>query len=323
MTGRPGRERVLTVTPNPSVDRTLELAALERGAVLRATSTRIDPGGKGVNVTRALVANGHDSLAVLPLGGADGELLRRLLTEEATPHRAVPAGAPTRTNITLREPDGTVTKVNAPGARLDPPSLAALVAEVVDALPGAAWLVLCGSLPAGAPVDLYATLTEEGHAAGVKVAVDASGPPLAAALAARPDLLKPNLGELAELVGRALRSTGDAVAAAAEVHRAGAGTVLVSLGADGALLVDGAHPMLAVPAAVDVQSDVGAGDALLAGFLSAGASGPEALRTAVAWGAAAVALPGTGVPGPAAVDASAVTLTPARAGPAPPLTVAG
>lgn len=307
MTGR----MIVTVTPNPSVDRTLEVGRIERGAVIRATSTRIDAGGKGVNVSRALVANGHATLAVLPLGGGDGEVLARLLVDDGIPHRRVSTGAATRSNITLSEPDGTVTKVNAPGAPLLPAELDALVEVVIASLAGATWLVLCGSLPAGAPTDLYATLTERAHAAGVRVAVDTSGAPLAEALSARPDLIKPNLAELSELAGRSLLTVDDVIAAA-ERTREGAATVVVSLGAAGALLVDGSEPMLAVPPQVAARSDVGAGDTLLAGFLAAGGTGSEALRGGVAWAAAAVALPGTEVPGPHAIDLRAVTIRPAR-----------
>lgn len=303
---------IVTVTPSPSVDRTLEVVRLDRGAVMRATSTRIDPGGKGVNVARALVANGHASLAVLPLGGGDGDVLARLLLDGNIPHRPVATTAGTRSNITLSEPDGTVTKVNAPGPALHPLELDALVDAAIASLAGATWLVGCGSLPEGAPAGLYATLTERAHAAGVRVAVDTSGRPLRAALAAGPDLIKPNLAELAELVGRPLTTVDEIIAAAGETRAAGAGAVVVSLGSRGALLVDGTEPVLAVPPTVAARSDVGAGDSLLAGFLAAGGAGPDALRVGVAWGAAAVALPGTEVPGPAAIDVAAVTVRPAH-----------
>lgn len=303
---------IVTVTPNPSVDRTLEVARIERGAVLRATSTRIDAGGKGVNVTRALVANGNDSLAVLPLGGGDGAVLARLLAEGGIPHRTVTTAAGTRSNVTLSEPDGTVTKVNAPGAPLAPGEIEALVDAAIIAMRGAAWLVGCGSLPDAAPAGIYATLVEHAHGAGLRAAVDTSGAPLAAALAARPDVIKPNLAELAELAGRELATVDDVIAAADAARAAGAATVVVSLGARGALLVDGNEPVLAVPPAVAARSDVGAGDSLLAGFLAAGGEGADALRAGVAWAAAAVALPGTEMPGPGSVDIGAVAIRPAR-----------
>lgn len=302
---------IVTVTPNPSVDRSLEVGLIQRGAVLRATSTRIDAGGKGVNVSRALVANGYASLAVLPLGGGDGDVLSRLLVDGGIPHRPVSTGTGTRSNITLSEPDGTVTKVNAPGPPLQHAELDALV-NAVASLPGASWLVLCGSLLAGGPADYYAVLTERAHAAGVRVAVDTSGAPLRAALVARPDLIKPNLAELAELAGRPLVSVDGVIVAAEEAREAGVGAVVVSLGASGALLVDGTEPVLAIPPDVAARSDVGAGDTLLAGFLAAGGAGVEALRTGVAWAAAAVALPGTEVPGAGAIDVSAVAVRPAR-----------
>lgn len=306
---------IVTVTPNPSVDRTLEVTRVRRGEVLRATSTRIDAGGKGVNVARALIANGLDALAVLPLGGGDGHLLGRLLADAGIPHCAVPTAAATRSNVTLSEPDGTVTKVNAPGEPLTPAELDAFVEATAAVLPRASWLVGCGSLPDGAPPDLYATLIERAHAAGASVAIDTSGTPLQGAVAAGPDLIKPNVAELAELVGRPLPSLDAVVAAAHQVRAAGVATVVVSLGATGAVLVgDDDEALLAVPPAVVPRSDVGAGDTLLAGFLAtlaAGGSAADALRHGVAWAAAAVALPGTSVPGPEAIDPAAVEIRPA------------
>lgn len=309
---------VVTVTPNPSVDRTLEIDRLARGAVHRAHATRLDAGGKGVNVTRALSANGHATVAVLPLGGPDGRLLAALLDASAVPYQAVAVEAPTRSNITLTEADGSSTKVNAPGWPLPPEALAELVEATIAALGPGGWLVGCGSLPDGVPAGFYATVTARAHAAGARVAIDSSGPALAAALTAGPDVIKPNLAELEELVGQRLHSIDEIVAAAQQVRALGAGAVVVSLGARGAILVDGGAPTLAIPGPVEARSDVGAGDTLLAGFLAAGAAGPEALRTAVAWGAAAVALPGTAVPGPDDINTARVELQPARG--AEPLT---
>jgi len=297
---------IVTVTPNPSVDRTLEVEQLVRGEVLRAASTRIDAGGKGVNVSRALVANGHPTEAVLPLGGPDGHVLSRLLGDGGIVHRAVRVSAATRTNVTVSERDGTVTKVNAPGDPLSDRELDALVGATVDALADATWLVGCGSLPDGAPATLYRTLTERAHAHGVRVAIDTSGAPLAAAISVAPDVVKPNLAELSELVGRPLLTIDEVIDAAEAVRAAGPSIVVVSLGAHGAVLVDGGPPFLAVPPLVVPRSDVGAGDTLLAGFLASGAAGAASLRVGVAWAAAAVTLPGTSVPKPTDIDLDAV-----------------
>jgi 1-phosphofructokinase len=169
--------------------------------------------------------------------------------------------------------------------------VAALVAAALDGT-GVTWLAGCGSLPAGVPVDLYARLATDARRAGVRTAIDTSGPALRAAVAAGPDLVKPNAHELAEITGRDLDTLGDVVDAAGRLRAQGVRAVLASLGADGAVLVDEQGALHAEAPVPRVVSTVGAGDALLAGFLSAG-GGRAALRTAMTWGAAAVQHDGT------------------------------
>jgi 1-phosphofructokinase len=287
---------IVTLTLNPSLDRAIEVESLERGAVIRAASAHLDPGGKGVNVSRALLGNGIGSTAVVPCGGDEGEQLVRLLRAEGVRVHAVPIAGPTRSNITIAEPDGTVTKINEPGARLHPEELDALAAAVLEAAGPGDWAVVCGSLPPGVPVDVYARLCRRLDAAGIRVAVDSSGPALVAAVAAGPALVKPNREELAEAAGRPIASLGDAVDAAKELRALGAGEVLASLGADGAVLVEADGVTVGEAPVASRRSSVGAGDALLAGFLAAGGLGAEALAEALAWGAAAVGLPGSRMP---------------------------
>ncbi|PWD51749.1 1-phosphofructokinase [Serinibacter arcticus] len=300
---------IVTVTLNPSVDRTVEIALLERGRVTRATGSGIHPGGKGVNVTRALLANGHDSLALLPVGGADGRRLVELLEHDAVAHVAVPVQGETRSNITIAEPDGTTTKLNATGERLLPAELDAVTARLLEVASAGDWVVLCGSLPPGVDDDVYARATTALRAAGMHVVVDTSGPALNAALPAGPDLIKPNAEELAAAVGREVTTIGEAVEAASELRAQGVGTVVISLGGAGAVLVDGEGVLAGTSYAPEVRSSVGAGDCFLAGYLSARDGGREvALRTALAFGAAAVQLPGSQVPTPEDVDLSAARL---------------
>jgi 1-phosphofructokinase len=231
----------------------------------------------------------------------------------------------TRSNITVAERDGTVTKINEPGAALTAAELDLVLTRVLaDAVPGS-WAVLCGSLPPGAPTDEYARMTRRLVQAGVRVAVDTSGPALARAVEAGPDLIKPNAEELAAAVGHPLDSRGDVIRAAQELRARGALRVLVSLGAAGAVLVDDEGVTLGEVVAVEPRSTVGAGDAFLAGFLAfertadlrrqtTGESPPSvevsraALRQALAWGAAAVQLPGSEMPGPADIDPGTVHL---------------
>ncbi|MDQ1673426.1 MAG: 1-phosphofructokinase [Frankiaceae bacterium] len=302
---------IITFTPNPSVDRTVEVDGLVRGAVLRATATRVDPGGKGVNVSRALAAAGCKTRAVLPSGGSEGLQLGALLEIEGIDVVPVPIDGAIRANVTVVEPDGTTTTLNALGPAISADEAAALVGAVEAAVTGPVdWVACCGSLPRGLADDFYADLVRTLAGSGARVCVDSSGAPLLAALDARPDLVKPNAEELAEAAGHPIRTLGDAVAAAEALRARGVGAVLASLGADGALLVDadGAHHGEAT--VLNPRSTVGAGDALLAGFLAGGGAGPHALREALAWGAAAVSLPGSRMPTPADLDHSSVRLHP-------------
>ncbi|MFJ4828012.1 1-phosphofructokinase [Streptomyces bacillaris] len=298
---------ILTVTPNPSLDRTYELPGLVRGTVLRATADRVDPGGKGINVSRAVAAAGHRTVAVAPMGGPEGDLLARLLGEHGIEAAGVPVTGSTRINVTLVEPDATLTKINAAGPELSAAEAEDVLEAVRTRSAAADWIACCGSLPRGLPPRWYAELVARSHRAGARIALDTSGAALTAALREGPDVIKPNAQELAEAVGRPLATVGDALKAAEELRERGAGAVLASLGADGQLLVEASGAYFATARVATVRSDVGAGDASLAGFLTAGGQGPRALASAVAHGAAAVQLAGSLMPTPADLDLSAVT----------------
>lgn len=308
---------IVTVTPNPSVDRTVSVDALLRGEVLRTSAQQLDPGGKGINVARALHANGHATTAVVPVGGPAGAQLLALLDGTGLDVVTVPIGGSVRSNITIAEPDGTVTKLNEPGPTLSDDEQARLIAATRAASAGADWLVVSGSLPPGTPHQLLHDLVAAGRAASARVAVDTSEEALLAALEARPDLIKPNAEELVAATGRALTSIGDVIDAARELLDRGVGAVLASLGPDGAIYVDGATCIHAELAVATPRSTVGAGDSTLAGFLTAATSPAEGLRAAVAYGAAAVSLPGSQVPAPhdLHLDAVEVQLEPDRARP--------
>ncbi|BDH03292.1 1-phosphofructokinase [Streptomyces seoulensis] len=300
---------ILTVTPNPSLDRTYEVPALDRGEVIRASGERMDPGGKGVNVSRAVAAAGRRTLAVLPLGGAPGALVAELLDAQGIEVAPVPVAGATRSNIALAEADGVLTKINAPGPELTAAEEESLLDTVRTHSADADWIACCGSLPLGLAPSWYADVVARAHSGGARIALDTSGPALLQALRARPDVVKPNAGELSAAVGRPLLTVGDAVKAAEELRAMGARAVLASLGADGQLLVDDEGTWFGSARVAAVRSNVGAGDSSLAGFLIAGGSGPEALASAVAHGAAAVCLPGSVMPTPADLDPASVTVT--------------
>ena len=283
---------IVTVTPNPSIDRTLHIPRLARGEVTRVTEATAEAGGKGVNVARDLALHGLATIAVVPLSAASAVEFEGLLAGAATVE-VVPVEGPVRVNISLVEPDGTVTKVNEPGPVLAESEVAALVDRVAGLTEGADWVAGCGSLPRGVPVDLYARLADR-LGRGTAVAVDADGPALRAAAHAGVGLLKPNRAELEGLVERTLPVLGDVIEAAQAVLGWGIGAVLVSLGADGAVYVAPGGATHAEAHIDDAVNSVGAGDALLAGFLAGGGT-RAGLRTAVAWSVAACRSPGTGM----------------------------
>lgn len=288
---------IVTVTANPSLDRTLEVAGLRRGQVHRISAVHVQPGGKGVNVARALVSNGVPARAIVPTGGVEGRQLIALLTDYDIEVCQVPSAGPVRINVSVVEPDATVTKLNEPGAALSDTEVSDLLDAILGNIADASWVVLAGSLPPGIDPAFYAEVIRRLDGRGIRVAVDTSGPALRAAVSAGPALIKPNREELEEVVGRKLPTVADIGGAARELRDSGVGTVLASLGGDGALLVDGDGVWHAEAPAV-VRSSVGAGDATLAGFLAAGGHGISALRQGVAWGAAAVSLPGSTMPRP-------------------------
>lgn len=314
---------IVTVTANPAIDRLLPLGEpLERGGVVRTTDSVDQPGGKGINVARVAAAAGADVTAVFPSPEHDS-LLRALdAVDERLPHVAVPVAHRVRVNLTLAEPDGTTTKLNAPGAPLSPAEAAGLTDAVLRTSRGATWVALCGSLPSGLPDAWYRELVPSLREQGALVAVDTSGAPLDAVLTepgSAPDLVKPNADELVDLLATdqvtaaALEDDPTLAGEYAQKLRAARGPrmVLLTLGAGGAVLATAGGSWFAAAPTIRARSTVGAGDASLAGFLlawEAGRPAPDCLTHAVRHGSAAASLPGSTPPTPHDVaDIGAVT----------------
>lgn len=321
---------ILTVTPSPGLDRTYRAAEMLEGRVNRAISSRVEASGKGVNVSRALAAAGVATVAVLPLGGPEGLHLAELLTAEAVPFLAIRTEVPTRTNTTLVVVGRATTKMNAPSPTLPQAvwvDLERIVEDLVLQHPGA-WVLCSGSVPAGAD-QLPFQLVELARRRGARSAVDSSGAALEAALAAGPDLVAPNHLELAELVGIDARTldpdghdragtslVGLTASWARELSARTGGAVLATLGAGGAVYADRTGSWHGIAPAIVPVNTVGAGDALLAGFLSVAGSGEPghaaedfgALATAVAWGTAACSMESTSGDVAAVADIAAVRI---------------
>ena len=297
---------------------------LQEGGVVRLLGAGTEPGGKGVNVARALTLAGLEAVAVLPAPTTDP--LTTALSASAVPFSCVPTAGAVRTNLAITEHDGTTTKLNEPGAPLDAAALDALTMTVIANAETASWVVMSGSLPPGVPDHWYAHVVALLAPYPCRVAVDTSDAPLASLVGsldrAAPDLIKPNAEELAGVLGYSPQALEAAVAhgdpepvvsAARQLIDRGVRSVLATLGAAGAVLVDETGSWMAAPPPVVARSTVGAGDASLAGYLRAdvgGAVPPERLQMAVAYGSAAAALPGSALPTPAQIDLNAVRVTP-------------
>ena len=299
---------IVTLTANPSHDRTVNLTApLERGAVQRADSVISQAGGKGVNISRACVAADLPSIAVLPAAKDDPFVLELLAA--GIDCRPVEHEGDLRVNITITEPDGTTTKLNSPGPQATPRLLRQLEEALVRRAASADWIVLAGSLPPGTPSEWYAELVTALRRAGARVAVDTSDAPLKALVDAlptsAPHLMKPNGEELASFTGHRVEELEADPLAAADAARdlieRGVESVLVTLGPHGAVLVNGDGAWHASPPPTTVVSTVGAGDSSLFGYLYGDVTGRDPdhrLALAVAYGSAAAGLPGTTIPHP-------------------------
>ena len=298
---------ITTLTPNPSFDRTLRVNALERGEVHRASLVRVECAGKGVNVARALAVNEHPARAVFPANDDDLAAFDAALAAPGVTAHAVRIRGSIRSNITVVEPDGTTTKINEPGPELDAAEAAELMRAAVCGS-DSDWLIASGSLAPRTPADFYAQLAGSLPDAAQRLAVDSSGEPLELLVGTPCAVVKPNLSELASLTRQQILTVGEVVDAAEDLRDRGWGSVLVSLGRFGAVLVSD-EICYGTISVTDVRNTVGAGDALLAGFIAAGGLGSVALGEGLAWASAAVRSVGTAGARVGVADRGAVSIS--------------
>ncbi|MDN3296228.1 1-phosphofructokinase family hexose kinase [Streptomyces ficellus] len=284
---------ILTVTLNTALDITYTVDALVPHASHRVTDVAERPGGKGLNVARVLASLGHDTVVTGFAGGPTGDVLRGLLAPLPVRDALLPvAGTTRRTVAVIDAATGDTTQLNEPGPAITPAEWSAFLTAYDTLVRDARAVALCGSLPPGVPVGAYGELVRRARAASALVLLDTSGEPLRRGIAARPDLVKPNADELAQLTGsrEPLRATRDA-------RRRGAHAVVASLGPDGLLAVTPDGTWWAAPPAPVKGNPTGAGDSAVAGLLSALVEGlpwPDRLRRAVALSAATVPAPAAG-----------------------------
>ena len=290
---------IYTVTLNPAVDRELVVDKITFDTVLRASEWRVDCGGKGFNVARMLQSLGTSSVALGFAAGKTGELLNEELQSLGIETGFIWVQGETRTNVTIVSADHSHhVKVNEPGPAISEDDLVKLMQKIRGlARPGDSW-VLAGSLPPGVPPSIYADMITVLQSAGAQVFLDTSEEALRQACRANPFLIKPNAEEAQELTGLPINSPAEIAAAGKAIQAMGAGNVIISLGKQGALLVDGQQAWLAASPEIEERNPIGAGDSMVAGLvwgLSQGHSMSEALCRGIACGAATASQSGTAV----------------------------
>ncbi|MGE7391650.1 1-phosphofructokinase family hexose kinase [Streptomyces sp. NPDC004126] len=285
---------ILTVTLNTALDVTHRVPRMLPHTSHRATGVTERAGGKGLNVARVLGALGEEVTATGFAGGATGRTVRELLAgAPGVTDALVPcAGTTRRTLAVVDESTGDTTQFNEPGPPISAAEWAAFLERYAELLAGARAVALCGSLPPGVPVGAYAVLVRAARAAGRPVLLDTSGEALRRGVAARPDIIKPNAAELAELTG-----ARDPLPATRDARRRGAQAVVTSLGPAGLLAATPDGTWEAAPPRPLRGNPTGAGDSAVAGLLSAltrGLDWPGRLVRAVALSAATVHAPTAG-----------------------------
>ncbi|SDI34942.1 1-phosphofructokinase family hexose kinase [Paraburkholderia phenazinium] len=291
---------IVTVTLNPAVDVATSVEQITDTRKLRCNAARRDPGGGGINVARVVQRLGGDCVALYLCGGATGHMLRQLLDAEGAAGVGIEIAGETRENFSVQETStGREYRFVLPGPTVTESDWQRCI-DHIDAL-GAPprYLVMSGSLPPGAPADVYARIARSTCAPGTRVVLDTSGPALTAALEAGVWLVKPSLNELRGLTGQPLVSEPEWIAAAEELIRDGrAQIVVLTLGELGALLMTADQILRAPGLRVRVSSSIGAGDSFLAAMvwaLARDASLDEAFHYGMAAASATLLSPGTGL----------------------------
>lgn len=298
-------DRVVTVTINPAIDQTILIPNFAAGTVNRVQSSRMDPGGKGINVASCLADFGQPVTAAGFLGAENDDLFRRLFAQKAIEDRCVRCDGATRIGVKISDlAQRKTTGINFPGPTPSAEHIAELFGVLRDLAADREWFVLSGSIPAGVPAGIYREMIDT--LAGKKVVLDTSGEGFRQAVTAGPWIIKPNVDELEELIDLPLTTPEAIVQAARQLMQShGIATTVVSMGKEGAIFVEDQDTVWVMPGPADAKSTVGAGDAMVAGVVAGKIQGlalAECARLATAFSVAAIGKIGSGLPSVEAVQ---------------------
>lgn len=292
-------KEILTLTLNPALDRTMYFDTFSAGTLNRSSRSVMAPGGKGINVSRALYRMGVPTRAFSFRGGRCGALLAAMLEEEGFPCSFAESAAETRINIKLMQQNGEYTEANEAGGPILPGELQNLIDLMLRSAESPQLFVLSGSIPQGVEKSVYNFLISRLRGRGHRVALDCDGEALRLGLKAGPCLIKPNHHELSALVGRPLRGAEEVIGAAESTHVETGASVLCTMGENGAVYAGDEGIYTVNTPQVKAAGFACAGDTFLGAFLAVretGGSLEDALRTASSAAAAKIELPGTALP---------------------------
>lgn len=288
---------IITLTLNPTIDQMVLLEEFRPGDANRILASRVDPGGKGINVSRALLELGCESLAMGFAAGARGRFVEAALKERGIYTDFLRIPGHTRSNITIIDQrHNTTTTLNEPGPVTEPHHVNSLLTRLKKHLSADDWLVIGGSIPPGLDPGIYHGIVDMANKLGVHCVLDTEGKPFSEGVKAKPFMVKPNRSEVERILGHMPKSKDPILDAAEQIHEMGVEVVVLSQGAQGAVMVTGSGAWRAYPPALAASSTVGTGDAMVAGMvqvMSRGGSPEEALRLGAAAGAAAALTQGT------------------------------
>lgn len=289
--------KVVTLTLNPAIDKSSKVAAIIRDKKLRCSLPVYEPGGGGINVSRALKNLNEDSLAIYLCGGPQGEKMKLLLTKENIEQAVIPIKNETRENFIVVDDHGQQFRFGMPGEEVYEDEVQQILETVKNLPSDVKYLVASGSIPFGVPVDIYAQITKICKAKDIRVILDCDGEALEAALEEGVFFIKPNLNELAKLLGKDEVDVTDQEGMAKELIASKKTEILaVSMGPQGAMLAAKNIIEYAIPPSVKTVSTVGAGDSMVAGItyaLSRRMNMTDVLKFGVACGSASTINPGT------------------------------
>jgi 1-phosphofructokinase family hexose kinase len=286
---------ILTLTVNPAIDRTISVDRLAFDDRAYIEGSIDSPGGRGINASRVLECFGVASTAIVVAGGETGARFETLVKALGFQTEVVRVRGNSRTNFTISDERGLTIKLNERGAPLEPAEVQQLMRVVESRLAKAHYLMLCGSLPPGVSPHFYAEVITAARAAQVPTLLDTDGDALRFGIEAQPTVVKPNHQEAERLLRRPLLSRTQWADAVREIQSMGAESVLLSLGARGAVAAHATEAWEAVPPPLDAVCPIGAGDALAAAFVWASRRQrpfADSVRWAVAAGSASALLSG-------------------------------